>query len=91
MAEEKKENVKVKRPTALKRDIQNEKRRLENRSFKARVTTAIRSLEKEIAVKAPTAKEKLQELQALIDKGAKKGIFKMNKASRLKSRFTSKV
>jgi small subunit ribosomal protein S20 len=90
MAEEKK--AKAKRPTAKKRDIQNTKRRMQNRSFKSRVKTAIRSLEGEVAQKNETeAKVRLNSVISLLDKGVKMGIYKLNKASRLKSKFSRKA
>lgn len=91
MAEEKKDS-KLKRPTAKKRDMQNAKRRLHNRSFKSRVKTAVRSFEKEVAEKnEPKAKALLSSVFSLIDKGVKMGIYKLNKASRLKSKFTGRI
>jgi small subunit ribosomal protein S20 len=88
----KKEGV-VRRPTALKRDIQSEKRRVRNRSFRASVLTAIRSLESSIEKKEPkeSALAKLNLIYSLMDKGVKKGVFKLNKASRTKARLTAKV
>ncbi len=91
MAEQKKV-AKTKRPTAQKRDIQNAKRRLENRSFKTRVRTAIRSFEKDVAEKNESgAKAQLGSIFSLLDKGVKKGIFKLNQASRMKGKFTNRV
>lgn len=92
MAEEKKENgekkAKQKRPTALKRDLQSQKRNLRNRSFKAKVNSAVRSLQESISQKdSAVAKTKLNDVYSLMDKGVKKGIFKMNKANRVKSRL----
>ena len=94
MADEKKGNGekkgKQRRPTALKRDMQSQKRNLRNRSFKAKVSTAVRSLHETIAKKDPNdTKLKLNDVYSLMDKGVKKGIFKMNKASRVKSRLHS--
>lgn len=90
MAEEKK--AKTKRPTAKKRDIQNEKRRLQNRVFKSRVKTAVRSFEKEVSEKNETeAKARLNAIYSLLDKGVKRGIYKLNKVSRLKGKFSGKV
>jgi len=89
MANEKKqENKKVKKPTALKRDIQSEKRRQHNRQFRACVKTAMKALES--AVKSneqETKKEKLNEVFSLMDKGVKTGVFTKNKANRTKSRI----
>lgn len=91
MAEEKKEKAKVKRPSALKRDIQSEKRRLRNRAFKSQVRTAIRSFE-EALPKGDDAviKEFLKDIYSIMDKGVQKGVFKLNKASRTKSRLTAR-
>nr|NGX27612.1 30S ribosomal protein S20 [Chlamydiota bacterium] len=91
MAEEKKDS-KTKRPTAKKRDIQNAKRRLQNRTFKSRMKTAVRSFENEVTQKNETeAKARLNTVFSLLDKGVKKGIYKLNKVSRLKNSFSSRV
>lgn len=92
MAKDKTEEVKkVKRPTALKRDIQNEKRRLRNKAFKSQVRTAVRNFEEAVTKgEADTIKLKLSEVYSLMDKGVKKGVFKINKASRTKSRLTAR-
>jgi len=92
MAEEKKDddkkNGKQKRPTALKRNLQSERRKLANRSFKATVQTAIRGYKDSLFKKdQPAAKEQLQAVYSLMDKGVKTGIYKVNKASRTKSRL----
>ena len=92
MAEEKKDAPKVKRPTAQKRDLQNEKKRLHNKSYRAAVTTAIRSLQTSIESKDQAAlKDKLSSVYSMVDKGVKTGIFKLNKASRIKARLTKKT
>ncbi len=82
---EKSKKEKTKRPTALKRDIQSAKSNLENRILKSRIGTAIRNFEKE------ATQEKWRFLQALLDKAAKKNLFKKNKVSRLKSKFSLQV
>lgn len=90
MAEEKKdkETERTKRPTAQKRDMQNEKRRIANRSFRSRVLTAVRALETAISQSDKAAvKENLSAVYSLFDKGVKTGIYKLNKASRMKSRL----
>lgn len=91
MADEKKA-AKVRKPSALKRDIQSEKRRLRNRSYRSSVLTAIRGFETSLAQKeAPEAvKAKLNTVYSLMDKGVKKGIYKSNKAARTKSRLTAR-
>ena len=88
MAEEKKLPKKI--PTAKKRDIQNAKRRGHSRTLKSRVGTTIRFFEKTIHSKdMDAAKEQLKLIHALIDKGVKKGLYKLNKASRIKSKCAS--
>lgn len=89
---EKKKEGKTKRPSALKRDLQNQKRRLRNRSFQASVLTAVRSLESSLNQKeSPDAvKQKLNKIYSLMDKGVKKGIYKPQKAARTKSRLSTR-
>jgi small subunit ribosomal protein S20 len=92
MADNKKENggkeKKERKPSALKREAQNLQRNARNRSFKAKVTTAVRSFKESLTQKdAPALKTKLNAIFSLMDKGVKKGIFKLNKANRVKSRL----
>ncbi len=94
MSEEKKEEKKKsgKITSAKKRNKQGIKRRGANRSFKAKVKTAIRSFEESIAKndKAATHNE-LNMVYSLIDKGLKTGRFKPNKAARTKSRLSNRL
>ncbi len=88
MADKKEENKKVKRPTALKRNIQSLKRKGNNRSFKASVSTAIRNYKDSLAKKDEAdVKVRLNEVFSLMDRGVKKNIFKLNKASRVKAQM----
>jgi small subunit ribosomal protein S20 len=90
MAAEKKVKSKEKRPQALKRDDQSEKRRLINRSFKSQVRSAIRILEEGLEKKdAALTKKNLSEIYSLMDKGVKKGIYKANTANRTKARLAA--
>lgn len=90
MAKEEAKEKKVKRPTAQKRDIQNQKRRYRNSTFKSSVRTAIRKFEESLTKGDPSAtKESLKEVYSLMDKGVKNGVFKINKAARTKSRLTA--
>lgn len=90
MAAEKKVKSKEKRPQALKRDDQSEKRRLINRSFKSQVRSAIRLLEEGLVKKdAALTKKNLSEIYSLMDKGVKKGIYKANTANRTKARLAA--
>lgn len=91
MAKEEKE-TKVKRPTAKKRDIQNEKRRLRNRAFKASVRTAIRKYETSLSSKDKTSiQDALSCVYSHMDKGVKNGVFKLNKANRTKARLAARL
>lgn len=95
MAKEKddaKKVVKERQPSAKKRDLQSEKNRLRNRSFKSRVRTAVRDLE-EALPKGDTAnvQTRLNEVYSLMDKGVKTGVFKANKASRTKARMAARA
>lgn len=89
MAEKENATKKVKRPSALKRYLQSEKRRVRNKTFKSKISTALKTFEK--SIKTAEAAGKLDEVYSLADKGVKKGIFKPNKAARIKSRMTKKV
>jgi len=92
MAKEADKNKKVKRPTPLKRDLQSEKRRLINKAFRSEARTTIRGLEEAIAKKdADQAKERLNAVFSIMDKGVKKGIFKVNTAGRTKARLTART
>ena len=91
MAEEKKDK-KIKRPSALKRIMQSEKKRMVNKSFKSRIKTGINALTNSISKKEPkeTIQQNLNAIYSLMDKGVKKGVCKKNKAARLKSNFQAK-
>jgi small subunit ribosomal protein S20 len=89
-AAEKKKNGRI--SSAQKREKQSLKARLGNRSFKATVTTAIRSFEEELAKgDKASLRKSLDALYSLLDKGVKTGRFKQNKAARTKSRLYAKI
>lgn len=90
-AEDKKKK-KEKRPSALKRDIQHEKRRLRNKSFRSSVRTVVRSFEESVAKgDSASIKSGLSEVYSALDKGVKKGVYTLNKASRTKARLTARA
>ncbi len=93
MADQKKEKAaKQRRPSAKKRDIQGAKRNLRNKSFKSKVTTALREFKSSVtAGSAQESTQKLNEVYSLMDKGVKIGVYKINKASRVKSRLNKLV
>lgn len=90
---EKKEQKKTKRPTALKRDIRNEKRRVINKTFKSAIRTGIRKFEKTLTSEKSQdpVQASLNEVYSLLDKGVKRGILKLNQASRKKARLTARM
>lgn len=79
------------RPQAIKRNYQNERKRLHNRSFKAEVRSAVRSLESSFGKDKAVIKENLSKVYSLVDKGVKTGIFKLNTAKRVKGRLAAKA
>jgi small subunit ribosomal protein S20 len=92
MTKEKETKKKIKRPTALKRDIRAEKMRIINKSFKSNVRTTQRSFEEALKSKdQPRIQVALNTFYSVLDKGVKRGIYKTNKASRLKSRASQKI
>lgn len=88
MADAKTKKAKVKTPTAKKRDLQNEKKRILNKGFRSQVSTAIKQA---ISADAEQITGKLSAVYSLMDKGVKKGVFKKNKANRFKSRITKRL
>lgn len=91
MAKEEKAK-KVKRPTAEKRDITNEKKRMGNRMFKSQVRTAIKDFEAALSTgETKEAEGAINQVYSMMDRGVKRGVFKQNKANRLKSRAKAKV
>lgn len=92
MAKEAAKKTKERRPTPLKRDMQNEKKRLQNKAFKSSVRTTVRRFE-ECVAKGDQAeiKECLSDVYSMMDKGVKRGVYKLNKASRTKARLTARA
>lgn len=82
--------IKKKRPTAAKRMLQDEKKRLKNSAFKSRIHTSVRNFEKGLETKTDV-QTKLNSVFSLMDKAVKLGIFKRNKAARMKSKYQTKA
>jgi small subunit ribosomal protein S20 len=83
---------KTKLPTAKKRDIRNNKRRLINKAFKSKIRTTVRGFEESVSAKeAETIKARLQDIYSVMDKAAKRGLYNQRKVARLKSRFSQKA
>ena len=61
-----------------------------NRSFKTQIRTAIRNFE--IALKSGDQKQvDISSLYSVMDRAVKRGIFKQNKADRMKARAKAKA
>lgn len=91
-AQGKEEKKAVQRASAQKRQLQSEKRRLINKSAKSRIKTSVRDFRENVeALPAQDRITNLNRLYSQIDKAGKKGLFKKNKASRLKARLTANV
>lgn len=72
----------------IKRNRQNEKRRLRNKAVRSEIKTRVGAVEACIAQgDGDLAEEKLRIAVKRIDKAAEKGIIHKNKAARLKSRL----
>lgn len=81
-----------KRPTAEKRMIRNEKRRLINKSFKSTVRTAMRDFEEAVKTGDHSAiQARLSTVYSVMDKSVKRGVYKINKASRTKLRASKRA
>ncbi len=87
-----KDAKKVRQSQAQKRARQSEERNLRNRAFKSQVRTTLRHLDESLkGGNLEEAKTQLQLIHSLADKGTKHGIYKTNKAARLKSQVSTRV
>ena len=86
-----KEEAKRKKcPTAEKRMKQNLKQRALTRSFKSSVRTAINAFEKALSTgEKSKVQATLSTVYSLMDKGVKRGVYKKNKAARVKSNVSA--
>lgn len=78
--------------SAIKRNKQNEKRRLRNRIYKGKARTSIRKAQLAITTGEPEDARKMTiEAISALDKAAEKGILHKNNAARRKSRLMRKL
>ena len=74
--------------SAIKRNKQNEKRRLRNRIFRGRARTAVKKARLAIdANDSDSARQATLEAISTLDKAAEKGVLHKNNAARRKSRL----
>ena len=91
MAEEEKKKKK-KRPTAEKRVIQDQKKQQQNRIFKTKIRTTLRSFNEHLKEKNQDILTKdLNSIYAMVDKAVKRNIYQANKAKRIKSRHAKQM
>lgn len=78
--------------SAVKRNLQNQKRRLRNRAVKTRMKGIVKKVN--LLIKegdANATAEELKAAQSLIDKAAKKGVIHSKTAARKISRLTRRA
>ena len=75
----------------IKRNRQNEKRRLRNRNIRGSARTAVNQARAAFAKNAPETSEAVLQAISEVDKSAGKGVIHANKAARLKSRLMKRL
>lgn len=75
----------------IKRNRQNEKRRLRNRNVRGATRTAVSQARAALAKNAPETKESVLQAISELDQSVGKGVFHANKAARLKSRLMKRL
>ncbi|HXF85790.1 MAG TPA: 30S ribosomal protein S20 [Anaerolineales bacterium] len=71
----------------IKRNKQNEKRRLRNRYFRGAARTAVSQARKALETNSPETREAILKAIRALDKAAEKGVIHKNNAARRKSRL----
>jgi small subunit ribosomal protein S20 len=75
----------------IKRNKQNEKRRINNRNVRGASRTAVNQARASFAEKAPETKELVLKAISELDKAAGKGVIHKNAAARRKGRLMKKL
>jgi small subunit ribosomal protein S20 len=75
----------------IKRNRQNEKRRLRNKAVRSEVKTRVKSALADAAEGADTTDESVRQAVKRIDKAAAKGVIHKNEAARRKARLMRRV
>ena len=81
---------KAKIASCKKRELQDARKRLQNRAFKSQIRSTIK-LVRDAAQSGDQAQQKqaLSTIFSLVDKAVNRSIFKRNKANRIKARLTA--
>lgn len=77
--------------SAIKRNKQNEKKRLRNRVFRGAARTFIAKADKAIVDGNPESAEAVKKAISALDKAAEKGVIHKNNAARRKSRLMKRL
>ncbi|MCQ3938504.1 MAG: 30S ribosomal protein S20 [Chloroflexi bacterium] len=75
----------------IKRNRQNEKRRLRNRNIRGAARTADNNARKALAAGTPETKEAIMNAISALDKAAEKGVIHKNNVARRKSRLMKRL
>ena len=75
----------------IKRNLQNEKRRLRNRNIRGAARTAVNQARAAFEANEPETKASILKAISALDKAAEKGIIHKNNAARRKGRLMKKL
>lgn len=75
----------------IKRNKQNEKRRLKNRNVRGAARTAVNQARASLEKNAPETREAVLKAISALDKAAEKGVLHKNAAARRKGRLMKKL
>lgn len=75
----------------IKRNRQNEKRRLRNRNVRGTARTADNAARKALSTGTPETKETVMQAISALDKAAEKGVIHKNNVARRKSRLMKRL
>lgn len=75
----------------IKRNLQNEKRRLRNRNLRGSARSAVNQARAALAENAPETRETVLKAISALDKAAEKGVIHKNNAARRKARLMKKL
>ena len=75
----------------IKRNRQNEKKRVKNRTYRGAARTAVTAARAAFAENAPETKEAVLKAISTLDKAAEQGVIHKNNASRRKGRLMKRL
>ena len=75
----------------IKRNRQNEKRRVRNRTFRGAARTAVTNARAALAQNEPNTREAVMKAISMLDKAAERGVIHPNNASRRKGRLMKRL